>query len=131
MATNSRSGNGKRQLPHSDSGAVQKKTLKFTEKQFYKLESFHDKLDLAKKDALINELEAKLKKQSIRIHNLELGMIELKQSHFNNRVKKIEAERDLYRNEIAKELGVKTLDDYIIDTETLELFPESELTGKA
>lgn len=88
-------------------------------------------MDLAKKDALINELEAKLKKQSIRIHNLELGMIELKQSHFNNRVKKIEAERDLYRNEIAKELGVKTLDDYIIDTETLELFPESELTGKA
>lgn len=88
-------------------------------------------MDLAKKDALINELEAKLKKQSIRIHNLELGMIELKQSHFNNRVKKIEAERDLYRIEIAKELGVKTLDDYIIDTETLELFPESELTGKA
>lgn len=65
-----------------------------------------------------------------RILQLEKTVKQLSFVMFKEKTKLKKKDLDVYRNEIAEKLGVKSLDEYIIDDETLILHHEKDLEGK-
>lgn len=101
--------------------------MKLTAAQYWKLSSLQKDVEIRDLSIAANEGDMTSSRLRRRIHELEHAL--LTDKHNILKIKKQNTEKLLmtYRAEIAKELGVDSLDSYIVDTETLELIDEKEI----
>lgn len=102
--------------------------MKLKGEEFWKLTALQKEIVINQKEIAIEELEVKVKKQSQRINELEKTLIEVKIGHKKEKARNKIDELNKCRNEIAKRLKVKSLDSFIIDTDSYELIKEEDVT---
>jgi len=126
LATNTRNGSGRRQN-RSESKPTDKKDLALSDAQFWRLSTLQKDVELCEQSLKINDRDSEISKLRRRIHELEHALMLEKQNILKVKKQKTELFLTEYRAQLAKDLGLQSLDSYIVDTDSFKLIHEGEI----
>ena len=89
--------------------------------QFYKLSYLHLLRQMKDLEILVEEKESKIRTLSKRIHELEHTLIQTKIGALKEKKRQHIDNMNKFRAEIATDLGIQDIDNYLVDDETFEL----------
>jgi hypothetical protein len=101
--------------------------MKLTGEQFLKLSCLQKDIETFEKDVILSQKDLESSNLRKRIHEIESVVLGNKISLLKQRLKDSEVGLVQYRTKLAQELGLQSLDEYIVDTETLDLKHEKEI----
>lgn len=126
MAATTRNGD-KRKRNSNSNPKPDNKNLKLNAEQYWKLSALQSKWEVEAKNASLAAKDAEIMGLEMKVKSLEHKMKLQRVSALNANQLKLKKELDLYRIEVAQEIGVESLDPYIVDTDTFVLVHENEI----
>jgi hypothetical protein len=125
MASNGGNGSSKRQS-RAKSTAANRPKLKLTGEELYNYLYIREQKRVVtlERESVEKDIENRALKK--RVMDLEMTLLGQKQSVLKQKGRDADKDLDLLRSEICQRLGIESMKDYILNTETLTLTHEKE-----